>query len=88
MSWARGINAEGREVGYAIAGNCDHPECDAEIDRGLSYICGSQINGGEHGCGKFFCESHRRTTVTGPDTASLCAACMKHYEAAYPNEDE
>ena len=84
MSWARGINHEGREVGYAIEAPCDHPECGTVINLGLSYICGSEIHGGEHGCGKFFCDLHRRPTLTGPVTVSLCAACMKFYEAAFP----
>lgn len=83
MSWARGTNSAGREVGYAIEAHCDHPECRTVIDRGLSYICGSDIEGGDHGCGKFFCDEHRRTTFTGPATVSLCAACLKLYEVAF-----
>ena len=47
-----------RWVGYGVPAYCDHPGCTNEIDRGLSYICGGDLYGGEHGCGLFFCSEH------------------------------
>ena len=69
MSWAFGIE-NGREVGYAVEATCDAPGCDAKINRGISYRCGEtrQLHGG-HGCGGFFCSTHKRGT--------FCAPCEK-----------
>lgn len=74
MGWGYGINALGREVGYTVAAICDEPECAAEIDRGLAYICGSAIDGGDYGCGGFFCERH--LTYGRQRCASFCRRCL------------
>jgi hypothetical protein len=58
MGWSLGRNNEGRDVGYGVPAYCDHPDCNAEIDRGISYVCGGEPDGGEHGCGLFFCGDH------------------------------
>lgn len=56
---------DGREAGYAVEATCDFPECSAEIDRGLSYLCGAWPYGnvpkGEEkffGCQDYFCSRH------------------------------
>jgi len=71
MGWGYGINSEGREVGYSIDATCDHKDCSKEIDRGLAYVCGDMHDGGEYGCGKYFCYDHLTVTKLG----QLCKEC-------------
>ncbi|MEV6219850.1 hypothetical protein [Nocardia sp. NPDC051833] len=56
-----------RDIGYGIPATCDQPGCGAQIDRGLSYVCGDDLYGGEHGCGLYFCERHLRYTYSDDD---------------------
>lgn len=60
MGWAFcGADDLGREVGYGVIAECDHPECFETIDRGLGYCCGSEhFSGGDDGCGRYFCMKH------------------------------
>lgn len=61
MSWAIGYDDHWkRDIGYGVPAYCDHPGCREEINRGLSYVCGSEPYGGEHGCGLYFCRMHRQ----------------------------
>ena len=74
-----------RWAGYAVPAICDHPRCDAVIDRGEAYKCGDLFadNDGEHrggecmGCGLYFCEAHRigdhRDVAPKPDTVEWVA---------------
>lgn len=55
MGWAVGYRG-GRWIGYGVPAKCDDG-CGADIDRGLSYLCGGGIDG-ENGCGMFFKRSH------------------------------
>lgn len=73
MGWASGTNAEGREVGYSVEATCDDPLCDEAIDRGLAYCCGDMHDGGQRGCGRYFCHTH----LYG---SSLCAGCDERAE--------
>ncbi len=61
MGWSIGFDDNwNRDVGYGVPAWCDHPGCNAEIDRGLAYVCcGEQPYGGENGCGLYFCGAHR-----------------------------
>lgn len=59
MSWAYGKLADGREIGYSVPDVCNAPGCQVKIDRGLAYVCGGMHEGGDWGCGKYFCEDHR-----------------------------
>ena len=59
MGYSYGFDSKWqRDVGYGVPAKCDHPDCDKEIDRGLSYVCGADFYGGEHGCGLHFCSDH------------------------------
>lgn len=58
-----------RDIGYGVPAECDHPGCHAKIDRGLSYICGGDIGGGELGCGLFFCYDHLCFVTPSPEYA-------------------
>lgn len=49
--------------GYVFDATCDHPGCEAVIDRGLSYACGGMhgVYDKEHGiecCEMYFCGEH------------------------------
>lgn len=61
MGWSLGYDSNWlRDIGYGVPATCDYPGCGAKIDRGLSYVCGGEPYGGDHGCGLFFCEKHLR----------------------------
>lgn len=49
-------SANQRDVGYGVPATCEHPDCNAEIDRGMSYACGGGFP--EDGCGRYFCSAH------------------------------
>jgi len=84
MGWANcGSDDLGRPIGYAHEATCDHPGCNAKIDRGLSYVCGGMHGGTEYGCGRYFCEVHRSTYFSDKHhyhEGSLCEACGKAFE--------
>lgn len=84
MSWAYGVIPDGKEIGYGVLATCEEPYCSAAIDRGLSYVCGAMHEGGEHGCGGYFCPRHLVHGVNGDDEVSpqLCARCAEKWEAA------
>ena len=77
MGWSIGFDSRwNRDIGYGVPAICDHPGCDAEIDRGLSYVCGSEPYGGEKGCGLYFCEDHREyREFEDGEHACVCERC-------------
>ncbi len=82
MSWAIGYDSHWkRDIGYGVPATCDHPHCIKEIDRGLSYVCGGEPYGGEHGCGLYFCASH----LNGDH--SLCGRCRQGRDPFTPKPD-
>lgn len=87
MGWGYGRNAEGREVGYTVEAICDADDCRAEIDRGLAYCCGGMHDGGEEGCGGYFCADH--LLLTGcPDATPghfMCEPCCDRWELEHCN---
>lgn len=82
MGWSIGHDSRwgkfGRDIGYGVPATCDHPGCGKEIDRGLSYVCGSEPYGGEHGCGLFFCGEHLTHEERGEDFPQLCERCASN----------
>ncbi len=72
-----------RDVGYSVPAVCDHPRCDEEIDRGFSFVCGSQMFGGEIGCGLYFCGKHRSMRPTEKDSPMLCLKCCRYEKKPY-----
>ena|SRR6185437_851288 len=62
MGYASYTLPNGRAAGYGIEATCDHDGCEAEIDRGMGYLCGRNPDGWrsemEPGCGKYFCGDH------------------------------
>ncbi len=65
----------GREAGYLVAALCDQPGCDAQIDRGLDYLCGDWPDpDDENGCGNYYCEAHTFTHDCAADSEAPCAS--------------
>lgn len=90
MGWADcGNDSKGRPIGYAFEATCDHPECNAKIDRGLAFACGG-MHGENDGfdCEGYFCEMHRTIAKLPPGEEctwsgikgyiEVCLACAKH----------
>jgi hypothetical protein len=82
MGWSVGFDEKWKRwVGYGVPAVCDQPGCDEPIDRGLSYVCGSEPYGGEYGCGLFFCSEHMgyeddRDNVRGGRSWQGCERCI------------
>ena len=75
MGWSIGFDEKWqRDIGYGVPAACDHPGCTAEIDRGLSYVCGGEPYGGDRGCGLYFCPKHMHSNSRW---AQLCERCLK-----------
>ncbi len=49
-----------RWKGYGVPCTCEHPECNAKIDRGMACLC--------EGCGLAFCGDH--------NTFNFCERCL------------
>jgi hypothetical protein len=76
MSWAVGHDHKwDRDIGYGVPAICDHPDCSEEIDRGLSYVCGSDPYGGDRGCGLYFCRKHLLMPASDKLPGQLCERC-------------
>jgi len=89
MGWSIGYDTNWkRDIGYGVPAYCDHPGCNEVIDRGLSYVCGGEPFGGEHGCGLYFCGKH---TTYHETRGSVCAPCAdrrkKPFEAKPDHPD-
>jgi len=81
VGWAMGYDGtHDRDIGYAVPAICDHPDCEALIDRGLAFVCGGAAFGGKHGCGLFFCYSHR-------SAVDLCGRCANSKPPFEPKPD-
>lgn len=84
MGWAYGELPSGKKVGYSVLAKCEHPGCEKEIDRGLSYACGDMHGMDEISCDGYFCETHlfMCTRWDSGDLISLCAVCDADNEKA------
>lgn len=90
MGWAVGFDPNWkRDIGYGVPALCDHPRCNKEIDRGLAYVCGSDVYGGSHGCGLFFCGDHLQyRTPRGEDRVVMnCKRCATYRLPYKPKPD-
>jgi len=78
VGWAVGFDRTwNRDIGYGVPSTCDHPGCDAQIDRGKSYCCGDRR---VDGCGLFFCGRHL-------DADGQCARCSRGQAPFEPSPD-
>lgn len=90
MGWSIGYDDKWeRDIGYGVPAVCDHPDCNEEIDRGLSYVCGGEPYGGEYGCGLFFCVEHLSYSADEEDTNvyPCCDRCHAGEHAFNPKPD-
>lgn len=90
MGWSVGFdNRWKRDIGYGVPAFCDAPGCDAEIDRGLSYVCGAgQPFGGDSGCGLYFCTDHLFWhDFRGGDAGMFCKRCCAHAKPYTPTPE-
>lgn len=64
MGYGYYILRDGREAGYAVNENCDHPKCVREINRGLDNLCGEWPDVAQaspvqaYGCKNYYCTEH------------------------------
>jgi hypothetical protein len=87
VSWAVGYDSKWkRDIGYGVIAYCDHPDCEAVIDRGLSFVCGGEPYGGERGCGLHFCASHLYFASDGANV-QLCDRCSEGERSFEPKPD-
>lgn len=83
MGWAIGYDTNwNRDIGYGVPSICDYPDCQTEIDRGLSYVCGGEPYGGEEGCGLYFCGEHLDSSP------QQCERCINGQELFTPKPDK
>jgi len=81
MGWSLGYDTKWhRDIGYGVPAYCDAPKCNAEIDRGLSFVCGAEEPcGGENGCGLYFCSAHKYFHHFRDGTIGFfCKRCITH----------
>jgi len=74
MGWAYGKIGE-KEIGYSVEATCEHPECDAKIDRGLAFACGGQHGTRDGSCLGYFCDEHLDFPALDEDHPRMCGAC-------------
>lgn len=75
MGWSLGYDSTWcRWIGYGVPAYCDHPKCNAEIDRGLAHVCSGEPYGGDRGCGLYFCSAH---LYLDPVRGFRCLRCQQ-----------
>ena len=89
MGWSLGWDSDwNRDIGYGVPAYCDHPDCNEEIDRGLSYVCGGEPYGQPRGCGLYFCGKHLKYYGARVDgrikTVQLCERCGPRRRNPFP----
>ena len=86
MGWSLGYDEIwDRDIGYGVPAVCDFPGCKEQIDRGLSYVCGSEPYGGDRGCGLYFCLEHMEYHPNLK--VYLCPRCGKSRSSYNPKLD-
>jgi len=86
MGWSVGEGKDGRDIGYGVPALCDHPDCNEQIDRGLSYVCGMiNTDGEDRGCGLHFCKDHLGYS---PKFGQLCGRCYPRLKAPFTRKPD
>lgn len=79
-----------RWAGYGVPAYCEHPQCNKEIDRGVSFACGDEPFS-EYGCDRYFCSEHlfyHQFNVGGErEVHQVCERCDK-YKKPFPYKRE
>lgn len=88
MGWSIGYDEVWkRDIGYGVVALCDYPECNKEIDRGLSYVCANEEPRGGDGCGLYFCGKHHnhwRNIDDDDDALAMCCERCAKGEKPFP----
>lgn len=71
----------GDNMGYLHYGVCSQLGCSTQIDHGLSYVCGDMHEGGEHGCGHYYCRNHLIVHHCEFPHCQLCLECTNELES-------
>lgn len=89
MGWSVGYDPKWkRDIGHGVPSVCDRPDCTAEIDRGLSYVCGGEPYGGDLGCGLYFCSAHLCYVEQAGDWShQVCDRCAEDEQPFDPKPD-
>lgn len=88
MSWTIGYDeALDRDVGHLVTAYCDHPGCNAVINRGLAFTCGGEFMGGDHGCGLHFCPEHLTYGDGDHRVCERCAAGERRFDVKGDHPD-
>ena len=92
MGWGYcGEDQDGRPMGYTVEATCDEESCKTDIDRGLAYVCGGMHEGGEYGCGGYFCYTHLHPLCgdleSDEDIPQLCKRCCESLEKKNDQDD-
>jgi len=88
MGWADcGEDSKGRPIGYAHEATCDHPGCNAKIDRGLSFACGGMHGDLELGCEEYCCSFHMHYVLV-EDHKHITQLCSRCYAILRPFEGD
>ena len=91
MGWSIGFDSNWkRDIGYGVPAICDHPDCAIVINRGLSFVCGGEPYGGEHGCGLYFCDQHLQHKDQEKEDGcwpQLCEKCCVEADPFEPKPD-
>lgn len=80
-----------RYAGYGVPAVCEHPDCDKEIDRGMSHACGGEPFS-EYGCDRYFCGEHLKhhgfnTGCGYKENGYFCDRCSK-MKTPFPKKPE
>jgi len=88
MGWSIGFDDKWkRDIGYGVPATCDHPNCDEEIDRSLSHVCGGEPYGGDKGCGLYFCDKHLYIGLGYNPDPQMCERCCDEEKPFDPKPD-
>lgn len=77
MGYSIGEGKFGRDIGYGVPAECDHPDCKEQIDRGMSYLCES--------CGQYFCIKH--LGYSEKREINACPRCIRGNKPYEPKPD-
>ena len=85
MGWAScGEDSQGRPIGYAHPGACDHTDCSTGLHRGVDAACGGMHGEDEYSCEKYFCWDHLFYVgigcIAGVRHVSICDDCLQLWE--------
>lgn len=76
------IQGHFRFAGYGVVAYCDHPQCNAVIDRGMDYACCGGIHF-DGSCGGFYCIEHETPVMHEDELEDLDEEETQHILSSY-----